>query len=134
MKHGGALAVAAPILALALVVALFGGFATAATGPRAEIERLVSEHDVFVASKTYCPYCRRAKALLRQMNTGPHVVELDERDDGKAWQAALFEITGQRTVPNIFIGGQHVGGSDDLFRLRDSGKLAEMLAKAGGQE
>ena len=57
-------------------------------------------------------------------------MELNEREDGAEVQAALAELTGQRTVPNVFIKGQHLGGNDDTQRAARSGKLQELLAKS----
>ncbi|KAH9315273.1 hypothetical protein KI387_023900, partial [Taxus chinensis] len=62
--------------------------------------------------KTYCPYCTQVKQLLSRLGAKPHVVELDTESDGPDLQAALKEWTGQRTVPNVFIGGTHIGGCD----------------------
>lgn len=50
--------------------------------------------------------------------------------DGQQIQEELMKTTNQRTVPNIFIHGKHVGGSDDLKKLQDSNKLAGMIGKA----
>ena len=52
-------------------------------------------------------------------------------DDGEAIQAALLEISGQRTVPNVFIGGAHVGGNDDVHNANNSGDLKAKLVGAG---
>ncbi|KAF3563538.1 hypothetical protein DY000_02018349 [Brassica cretica] len=57
-------------------------------------------------------YCRRAKSVFSELNQVPHVVELDEREDGGSIQSALGEIVGRRTVPQVFINGKHIGGSD----------------------
>lgn len=54
-------------------------------------------------------------------------IELDEIPNGDAIQAALLEQSGQRTVPNVFVKGQHVGGNDDTQAAAKSGKLQEML-------
>lgn len=80
-----------------------------------------------MASKSYCPYCRRAKAVFAKYNAEPHVIELDNDADGAAIQEYLAEVSGQRTVPNIWIDGKHIGGSDDLASLDSSGKLKSML-------
>lgn len=61
------------------------------------------------------------------MNVNAKVIELDQVDDGADIQAALLELTGQRTVPNTFIKGQHLGGNDDTMAAAKSGKLAEMI-------
>ncbi|CAA0820186.1 Glutaredoxin-C2 [Striga hermonthica] len=50
--------------------------------------------------------------------------------DGSELQAALFEWTGQRTVPNVFIGGKHIGGCDATTNLHNQGKLVPMLTEA----
>lgn len=54
------------------------------------------------------------------------VVELDQEEDGKEIQAALLAKTGQRTVPNVFVSGQHVGGNDDTVKAGESGLLMEL--------
>jgi len=72
-----------------------------------------------------CPYCHRAKALLKQRG----VVQIDEiRIDLEPDQRhRMVEITGRRTVPQIFIGDTHVGGCDDLVALDQRGGLAPLL-------
>ena len=55
------------------------------------------------------------------------IIELDEESDGADIQNYLFEKTGQRTVPNIFIGGKHIGGSSDLSSLEGSGELQKLI-------
>lgn len=80
-----------------------------------------------VYTTTYCPYCVAAKRLLA-MRKIPYV-EVDVTDDS-AKRQWLVEKTGRRTVPQIFIGGVSVGGSDELHALDKSGELLKMLAKA----
>lgn len=58
-------------------------------------------------------------------------IELDKRSDGRDVQDALQERTGQRTVPNIFVGGGHVGGCDDLMQAEADGTLRKMLEGVG---
>ena len=72
-----------------------------------------------------CPYCIQAKALLKQRG----VVELDEvRVDMLAGEREkMMQITGRRTVPQIFIGSTHVGGCDDLVALDGRGGLLPLL-------
>ena len=73
-----------------------------------------------------CPYCVRAKALLRQRG----VEQIDEIriDLDPAQRDHMMAITGRRTVPQIFIGDTHVGGCDDLIALDQQGGLAPLLA------
>ena len=81
--------------------------------------------EVIVYSTSYCPYCVRAKDLLKRK--GVTFKELNAEDD--AVRADMItKAGGQRTVPQIFINGQHVGGSDDLHALDKAGKLDAMLA------
>ena len=91
----------------------------------------MASNDVVVYSKSWCPYCQRCKAALADMNVTPTVVELDELDDGAEIQAELLSLTGQRTVPNVFIGGAHIGGCDDTMALKKSGELRKMLTDLG---
>ncbi|KAJ0230918.1 Glutaredoxin-C2 [Hirschfeldia incana] len=92
---------------------------------------LVSGNPVVVFSKSFCPYCVRVKELLQQLGAKFVAVELDKESDGSQVQSALAEWTGQRTVPNVFIGDKHIGGCDDVTKLHKDGKLAPMLTAAG---
>ncbi|KAF9119613.1 glutaredoxin [Mortierella sp. 14UC] len=96
---------------------------------KTKVDAIIAENAIVVFSKSYCPYCIKAKNLLSQLGVDAHVLELDNLDDGSAIQAYLAELTGQRTVPNIFISQKHIGGCDDLFRLERSGQLKTLLAK-----
>ena len=71
-----------------------------------------------------CPYCHRAKRLLD--TKGVPYEEIDVSDDDQA-RMSLAERTGMRTVPQIFIGEHHVGGSDELHALEREGKLDSLL-------
>ncbi|KAG0304853.1 hypothetical protein BGZ99_002259 [Dissophora globulifera] len=95
---------------------------------KTEIEAIIQNNGVVVFSKTYCPYCAKTKALLAKKNVKAHIVELDEEENGADIQALLFEITGQKSVPNNFIGGKHIGGNDSLQLLQTEGKLDGILA------
>lgn len=61
------------------------------------------------------------------MNIEAKVYELNKMDDGADIQDALLEMSGQRTVPNVFVKGEHLGGNDDTQAAAKSGKLSEML-------
>ncbi|KAK6335639.1 hypothetical protein TWF696_002406 [Orbilia brochopaga] len=92
-------------------------------------QKFIDENPVAVFSKSYCPYCKASKALLTEVNANFNVMELDQIDDGSDIQAALAEITGQSTVPNIFIGGKHIGGNSDLQSKKNA--LPQLLRNAG---
>ena len=73
-----------------------------------------------------CPYCMMAKRLLDQK--GAAYREINVMGDNDARAEMLGRANGQRTVPQIFIGETHVGGSDDLHALERAGKLDDLLA------
>ena len=67
-----------------------------------------------------CPYCVRAKRLLQKKNVPYKEIDVSRDDDARL---RLMQTTGRRTVPQIFIGERHVGGSDDLHALEERGEL-----------
>lgn len=73
-----------------------------------------------------CPYCIRAKQLLKQR--GVQAIEEIRVDLDPSQREAMIELTGRRTVPQIFIGDTHVGGCDDLIALDQRGGLMPMLS------
>ena len=81
---------------------------------------------VEIYSKATCPYCVRAKMLLRQKGVEPEEIAVDF--GGEKRQEMITRTGGRMTVPQIFINGRHVGGCDDLFELDDNGKLDDLLA------
>jgi len=93
----------------------------------------VAGDKVVVFSKTYCPYCTKAKAALQKFLKPDEftVIELDKRDDGDEIQDALNEVTGGRSVPRVFVGGAFIGGGDDTARKAGNGELKTLLVQAG---
>lgn len=93
------------------------------------VETAISENTITIFSKTWCPYCKRAKALLTSKfaDETTKILELDELDEGSEIQNYLAEKTGQRSVPNIFINQKHVGGCDKVVALDSEGKLAGLV-------
>ena len=89
------------------------------------INHLISQ----VFSKSYCPFCVKAKRLLDSLSVKYTAMELDQESNGDEIQAYLYQKTQQRTVPNIFISQDHLGGCDDLHKAHASGELKEMLSK-----
>ncbi len=81
--------------------------------------------EVKVYSKSYCPYCTRAKQLLKSKKIP--FQEIDLTNDSAA-QDKLVKETGWQTVPMIFIGGKLIGGFDDLNALNQKGELEALLA------
>jgi glutaredoxin 3 len=75
-----------------------------------------------------CPYCQRARRLLEQR--GVQAIEEVRVDLQPALRETMVQLTGRRTVPQIFIGDTHVGGCDDLYALDRRGALAPLLESA----
>jgi thioredoxin reductase (NADPH) len=86
---------------------------------------------VIMYTRDFCPFCDRAKSLLR--SKGAEWVEIDiEREPGR--REEMIERSGQRTVPQIWIDDVHVGGSDDLHALEAAGKLDALLGTSDQRE
>lgn len=81
---------------------------------------------VEIYTKAFCPYCSRAMRLLQSKQAD--VEEYDITLGGPKRAEMLSRAPGANTVPQIFINGQHVGGSDDLAMLEHAGKLDALLA------
>ena len=81
--------------------------------------------EVEIYSSMYCPFCHRAKRLLS--TKGVEFKEIDVDRDSARRAEMVERAKGRRTVPQIFIDGQHVGGCDDLYALDQAGKLDPLL-------
>lgn len=81
--------------------------------------------EIILYTKDYCPYCQRAKALLKSKGVG--FTEYEVADNPARFAEMIQRSHGGRTVPQIFIGETHVGGATDLFALNDAGKLDTLL-------
>ncbi len=80
---------------------------------------------VEIYTKSFCPYCARAKALLGEKRAAFEEYEIST--DAEKRQEMIQRAGGRTTVPQVFIDGNHVGGSDDLAALERDGKLDSML-------
>ena len=81
---------------------------------------------VEIYTKTFCPYCWRAKHLLDSKQVEYQEISLDF--GGEVRQQMIGRASGRTTVPQIFIDGRHIGGCDDLIALERAGKLDELIA------
>ena len=79
---------------------------------------------VRIYTTPYCPHCVRAKKLLQKKNVLYEEIDVSGDDEARM---GLMQRTGMRTVPQIFIGDRHVGGSDDLYALDQRGELDPLL-------
>ncbi|KAF4981404.1 hypothetical protein FZEAL_2786 [Fusarium zealandicum] len=103
---------------------------------RAELDSILKKSPVIIFSKSYCPYSKRAKGILKEkyiITPEPYVVELDEHPQGSALQDQLLETTGRRTVPNIMINGVSIGGADDIVEMDNAGKLTAKIVDLGNK-
>jgi len=80
---------------------------------------------VRVYTASYCSFCRRAKDLLQARAISFEEIDVTTDHDRRRW---LVETTGRRTVPQIFVGDEPIGGYDELRMLDASGKLAPLVA------
>jgi len=80
---------------------------------------------VIVYTTSWCPYCDRARRLLSSKKVTFDEINVESAPEKRA---EMQTRSGRRTVPQIFIGDHHVGGSDDLHALEDAGKLDALLA------
>jgi glutaredoxin 3 len=84
--------------------------------------------DIVIYTTAFCPYCLRAKALLKERGLSFEEIAVDDDPDARATMVA--RAGGLRTVPQIFFGDRHIGGSDDLYALDVRGELEKVLADA----
>ena len=75
-------------------------------------------------SKSWCPYCDQARALLMSKGATIEEIDIDERPERRA---EMIRRSGRSTVPQIFIGEHHVGGFDDIYELDVAGGLDPLL-------
>ncbi|MGB1586654.1 MAG: glutaredoxin 3 [Thermoplasmatota archaeon] len=74
---------------------------------------------------SWCPYCNRAKALLAKKGQSVEEINIEEVDGAR--DIMVERSGGRMTVPQIFIGGKHIGGCDDLYALEAQGELDALL-------
>lgn len=79
---------------------------------------------IIIYSTATCPYCDRAKDLLKSKNVSFEEIRVDLSEDKRL---EMEKLSGRRTVPQIFINDQHIGGFTDLAALQTAGKLDELL-------
>lgn len=84
---------------------------------------------ITIYTKTYCPYCVKAKELLKIKGYN-NFVEINIENNDVLREEMLFKSNGMKTVPQIFINGTHVGGCDNLYELDKQGKLDSLLKSA----
>mmetsp|Transcript_44362 Transcript_44362/g.88084 ORF Transcript_44362/g.88084 Transcript_44362/m.88084 type:complete len:139 (-) Transcript_44362:193-609(-) len=91
------------------------------------MENAVKDNKVMVFSKSYCPYCMKTKSSLQELGLSYGVMELDKMTEGADIQAELLTLTKQRTVPNVFVNGKHIGGNDATQEAIENGTIQKLL-------
>ncbi|XP_069592381.1 thioredoxin reductase 3 [Ranitomeya imitator] len=94
---------------------------------QSRVQELLDKNPVVVFSKSYCPYCDRVKELFTSLGKEYFALELDHCDDGSSIQDLLYEMTGQKTVPSVFVYKTHVGGCDKTLQAHKDGTLQKLL-------
>uniref|UniRef100_A0A7S4G1C3 Glutaredoxin domain-containing protein n=1 Tax=Eutreptiella gymnastica TaxID=73025 RepID=A0A7S4G1C3_9EUGL len=96
-----------------------------------EIREITAQYPLVVFSKTSCPHCQQVKSVLKRLGADPKIVELDKTEDEHGYASALLELTGQTTVPNVFIGGQSVARSETVLDFYDEDRVCPILVEKG---
>lgn len=93
------------------------------------VRNYIDQNKIFIATKSYCPYCRRVTTLLSDWKVNEaKVLPLDLESNGSEIQAALTQLSGSRTVPSIWLNGEFVqGGSEGIARLVKNGEWKQFL-------
>lgn len=92
------------------------------------VDQMNKENKVMVWSKSFCPFCDKVKEIFNSINQPFKSYELDKEANGPVIQETLLGKTGQKTVPNVFINGKHLGGASDTEQAFKEGRLQQLLA------
>ena len=84
----------------------------------------MSTPQVLMYVKSWCPYCERARALLKSKGVAFEEIDIESHPEQRE---EMVRRSGRRTVPQIFIGSRHIGGSDDIHELDAAGGLDPLL-------
>ena len=86
----------------------------------------MSSTSIVMYTTNWCPYCERARRLLKSKGAAFEEIDVESAAEKRA---EMLARSGRRTVPQIFIGERHVGGSDDLAALNDAGELDALIGR-----
>jgi glutaredoxin 3 len=103
------------------------------------IESRIAKHQVVIFAKSWCPYCIRTKALLMNRDFFPNadvqIYDLDTMGEtGDLLQMELYEMTGQATVPSVWVNGTFLGGNSETQTAMKNGHLSSLLQHYRGEE
>eukprot|EP01060_Flectonema_neradi_P024985 TRINITY_DN33838_c0_g1_i1.p1 TRINITY_DN33838_c0_g1~~TRINITY_DN33838_c0_g1_i1.p1 ORF type:complete len:128 (+),score=14.76 TRINITY_DN33838_c0_g1_i1:51-386(+) len=96
---------------------------------KAMVKDMVAQSPIVVFSGTYCVWCVRLQKLLQENELlgMTKTVMLDEHPKGQEYANGLFLLTSQRSIPNVYVNGVHVGGYSEVSHLISTGELQRML-------
>merc|ERR1711935_346239 len=100
---------------------------------KAETDQLIKQYPVFVISKSYCPFCTMAKEALKTYaipSDKIKIMEIENHKDCQEIQNHMSQLTGARSVPRVFIGGECIGGGSETKALHQSGELEKKIQTA----
>ena len=111
-------------------------FSSSLDATQPAVQEQIDSATALIFSKTTCGFCARAKMCFEAAEdevegfAGPTVFELNEMDNGADLQAVLTQITGQRTVPYVFVQSKFIGGGTETMQALESGELEQLLQSA----
>ncbi|XP_037512163.1 uncharacterized protein LOC119388850 [Rhipicephalus sanguineus] len=95
------------------------------------VNETLDKNPVVIFSKSYCPFCKKAKQVFDGLGVSYLAVELDNRSDGSDIQKVLTDMTGASTVPRVFFKKQCLGGASDVEDMNRNNKLQPLLKSHG---
>ena len=84
---------------------------------KADVKKTIDGNKVAIFSLSYCPYCLKVKRFFNDQGVAFKALEIDQLDN-EGYRKVLLDMTSQRTFPNVFINGKHIGGCDGTFTRR----------------
>jgi glutaredoxin 3 len=97
---------------------------------KGSIKKIANMYPLVIFVKQGCPYCKNALSIMESEGATPKIITL-YGENGRRTQNFLKEITGRRTVPNVFVGGKSIGGASETTIKYNNGQLTPMLTVAG---
>ena len=101
--------------------------APARDGALGVVDNMINENKVTIFSNSKCTSSAKAKTVLEDMGVPYLAIELDQRLDGQSLKAVLAERTGAKSLPYVFVHGQHVGGAAETRRAYETGELSHWV-------
>jgi glutaredoxin 3 len=95
-------------------------------------KEIVQKYPVLMFSLSWCPECKRSLELLDRMGVRPHIIDLDDyKPISQDIRYHMLQMTGRRSVPNLFIDGEYIGGFTRTYEMYEKGELLPKFQKVG---